>query len=134
MQRLDGNLAVAEVALTVTVGETRCKLPQVALHDRLAAQRTEGLRVGCPAVHQNEFHVPSPRIDDRNRGEAQFDDLECRDLLNAGRAGYDYGFAALHLGLQAARDGKDGGITKSSRDLTRGGKLAVNEVTLMVTV
>jgi hypothetical protein len=30
--------------------------------------------------------------------------LECRDLLNAGRAGYDYGFAALHLGLQAGRD------------------------------
>jgi hypothetical protein len=32
-------------------------------------------------------------------GDGQFDDLECRDLLHAGRAGYGYGFSALHLGL-----------------------------------
>jgi hypothetical protein len=44
----------------VTVGETRCKLSQVALPDRLAAQRTERLRVGCPAIHQNEFHMCLP--------------------------------------------------------------------------
>ena len=69
-------------------------------------------------------------------GRSQFDDLECRDLLNAGRAGYDYGFAALHLGLQAARDGKDGGDhnTLARFGMTRGGKLAVTEVALMVTV
>ena len=29
----------------------------------------------------------------------KFDDLECCDLLHAGRAGYGYGFSALHLGL-----------------------------------
>jgi hypothetical protein len=34
-----------------------------------------------------------------NPDEAQFDDLEYRDLLRAGRAGYGYGFSALHLGL-----------------------------------
>ena len=34
--------------------------------------------------------------------ETQFDDLECRDLLHAGRTGYSYGFAALNVGLQAA--------------------------------
>jgi len=43
----------------VTVGETRRKLPQVALLDRLAAQCTERRRVGCPAIHQHEFHVPT---------------------------------------------------------------------------
>jgi hypothetical protein len=62
LQRLDSNLAVAEVALMVTVGETRCKLSQVALLDRLAAQRTERWRVWCSAVDQNKFHVPSPNI------------------------------------------------------------------------
>jgi hypothetical protein len=64
------------------------------------------------------------------------DDLGCRDLLNAGRAGYDYGFAALHLGLQAARDGKDGGNhnTLARFGMTRGGKLAVTEVALIVTI
>jgi hypothetical protein len=35
----------------------------------------------------------------RNPDEAQFDDLEYRDLLGAGRARYGYGFSALHLGL-----------------------------------
>jgi hypothetical protein len=54
---------MAEVALMVTVGETRCKLSQVTLFDRLAAQRTERLRAGCPAFHQNKFHVPPPKID-----------------------------------------------------------------------
>jgi hypothetical protein len=67
---------------------------------------------------------------------AQFDGLECRDLLNAGHAGYHHGFAALHLGLQAARDGKDGrGHNTLARfGMPRGGKLAVAEVALMVTV
>jgi hypothetical protein len=35
----------------------------------------------------------------RNPGEAQFDGLECRDLLHAGCAGYGYGLSPLHLGL-----------------------------------
>jgi hypothetical protein len=34
--------------------------------------------------------------------ETQFDDLECRDPLHVGRAGYSYCFAALNVGLQAA--------------------------------
>jgi hypothetical protein len=34
--------------------------------------------------------------------ETQFDDLECRDPLHVGRAGYSYCFAALNIGLQAA--------------------------------
>jgi hypothetical protein len=34
-----------------------------------------------------------------NPDEGQFDDSEYRDLLRAGRAGYGYGFSALHLGL-----------------------------------
>jgi hypothetical protein len=34
--------------------------------------------------------------------ETQSDDLECRDPLHVGRAGYSYCFAALNVGLQAA--------------------------------
>jgi len=34
--------------------------------------------------------------------EMQFDHLECRDPLHAGRARYSYCFAALNVGLQAA--------------------------------
>jgi hypothetical protein len=37
----------------------------------------------------------------RNPRETQFDDLNCRDLLRAGRIGYQDGFATLNLGLQA---------------------------------
>ena len=37
----------------------------------------------------------------RNPGDAQFDDLERRDLLHAGRSGYRCGRIALNLGLQA---------------------------------
>ena len=32
---------------------------------------------------------------------SQFDDFECRNLLDAGRAGYRHGFAQLSLGLEA---------------------------------
>jgi hypothetical protein len=39
------------------------------------------------------------RVRPRNPDEAQFNDLEYRDLLRAGRAEYGYGFSALHLGL-----------------------------------
>ena len=49
------------VALVIAVGEPRCKFSQVALPDWLAAQRTERLRAGCPAIHQDEFHMPPPR-------------------------------------------------------------------------
>jgi hypothetical protein len=41
----------------------------------------------------------------RSSGKTQFDDLERREPLHAGRAGYQYGFAALNLGLQATLKG-----------------------------
>src|SRR5262249_27474159 len=62
LEREDGNLAVTGVALVIAVGEPRCQLSQVALPDRLAAQRAERLRAGYPAVHQDEFHLPPPRL------------------------------------------------------------------------
>jgi hypothetical protein len=37
--------------------------------------------------------------------ETQFDDLECRDLLHAGRAEYHYGVTGLNLGLEAMATG-----------------------------
>ena len=43
------------------VGEPRRKLPQVALFDRITAKRTGRVRAGCSAIHQHEFHMPSPR-------------------------------------------------------------------------
>src|SRR5438132_10917484 len=60
LERWDGNLAVAGVALVIAVGEPRCKFSQVAFPDWLTAQRTERLRAGCPAIHQDEFHMPPP--------------------------------------------------------------------------
>jgi hypothetical protein len=62
--------------------------------------------------------------------------LACRDLLNAGRAGYRYGFAAFHLGLPAVRHGKDGRRhdTLARLKMPLGGKLAVTEVALVVAV
>src|SRR5262245_19697689 len=51
---------MTEVALVIAVGETRCQLAQVAPLDWLAAQRAERLRPGCPAIDQDEFHVPPP--------------------------------------------------------------------------
>ena len=56
-QDRDGTAIV--VALEIAVGELRCGFSQIALFDRLAAQRTEGPRSGRPAI-QDEFHVPSP--------------------------------------------------------------------------
>ena len=53
----DGNLAVVDVALVIAVGELRFDIAQVALPDRLTAQRAERLRAGCPAIYQDEFHV-----------------------------------------------------------------------------
>jgi hypothetical protein len=61
LERWDGSLAVTGVALVIAVGEPRCKFSQVALPDWLTAQRTERLRAGCPAIHQDEFHMPPPR-------------------------------------------------------------------------
>jgi hypothetical protein len=38
-----------------------------------------------------------------NPGETQFDDLECRDPLHTGGAGYADGFVGLNLGLEPRR-------------------------------
>jgi hypothetical protein len=42
LERWDGNLAVADVALVIAVGEPRCKFSQVALPDWLTAQKNCG--------------------------------------------------------------------------------------------
>jgi hypothetical protein len=53
-------LAVPYVALVIAIGEAGCKISQVALPDRLTAQRAKGVRAGRPAVHKDEFHVRPP--------------------------------------------------------------------------
>jgi hypothetical protein len=60
LERWDGKPAVTGVALVIAVGEPRRKFSQVALPDWLTAQRTERLRAGCPAIHQDEFHMSPP--------------------------------------------------------------------------
>jgi hypothetical protein len=55
-----GSFAVIGVALVIAVEEPRHDVSQVTLPDRLTAQRAERLRAGCPAIHQDEFHVASP--------------------------------------------------------------------------
>jgi hypothetical protein len=52
--------AIAEVTVMIAVGEPRCEFSQVALSDRLTAHGTERSRLGRPAIHQDEFHCPSP--------------------------------------------------------------------------
>jgi hypothetical protein len=41
----------------VAVREPCSDFSQVPPPDRLTAQRTEKIRAGCPAIHQDEFHV-----------------------------------------------------------------------------
>jgi|SRR6516165_327880 hypothetical protein len=60
LERWDAKLAVTGVALVIAVGEPSRKFSQVALPDWLTAQRTERLRAGRPAIHQDEFHMPPP--------------------------------------------------------------------------
>src|SRR5262245_14316502 len=52
----DGNFAVADVTLVITVGEPCCDFSQIIRRNWLTAQRTERLRNGCPAIHHYEFH------------------------------------------------------------------------------
>jgi hypothetical protein len=52
---------VIEIALVIAVGEPCCDFAQVAPPDWLTTQRAERLRAGCPAIHQDEFHVPPPK-------------------------------------------------------------------------
>ncbi len=63
LERWDAKLAATGVALVLAVGEPRRKFSQVALPDWLTAQRTERLRAGCPAIHQDEFQGDSPVAD-----------------------------------------------------------------------
>ena len=60
LERWGGSLAVTDVAPVIAVGELSCKFSQIALPDRLTAQRTESLQAGCPTIHYDEFHVPPP--------------------------------------------------------------------------
>ena len=48
---------MAGVAFLIAIGEASCKVSQVAIPDRLTAQRAEGVRVGRPTVHEDELHV-----------------------------------------------------------------------------
>src|ERR1700687_5849523 len=56
----EANFAVTDVAIVIAVGQPRCDFSQVGLPDWLTAHGTERLRPGCPAIHQDEFHMPSP--------------------------------------------------------------------------
>jgi hypothetical protein len=60
LESQDGSITVIDVALLVEAGEPRCDFSQVALSDRLTAQRSERLRSGCTAIQHHEFHVPPP--------------------------------------------------------------------------
>jgi hypothetical protein len=56
----DAALAMAGVAFVITVAEPRPDLSQIIRPDRLAAEHTDGLRAGSPAIDQDEFHVEPP--------------------------------------------------------------------------
>jgi len=103
---------VPDVARAVTVREPGSDFPQVGLPDRFTAERTKALQPRYPAVDQNKFHGPT--LDARKRAmshwpnhlfdqltarrkscEAQFDDLECRNPLDA--SGAEYCFCRLRL-------------------------------------
>ena len=55
-----GASAVIGVAIMIAVGEPRPDFSQIARPDWLAAQHTERLRAGRPAIHQYESHVAPP--------------------------------------------------------------------------
>jgi len=56
----DSLLAVIGVAIVIAVGEPCPDFSQIVRPDWLAAQHTERLRAGRPAIHQHESHVPPP--------------------------------------------------------------------------
>src|SRR5882672_3170483 len=51
----------------IAVGEPCCEFSQVALADRLTAHGAERPWPGRPAVHQYEFHCPSPNEEQSKR-------------------------------------------------------------------
>src|SRR5258708_7513685 len=83
----DSQLDVAEVAVVIAVGETRGEFSQVVLPNWITAQGTKGLRVGCPAVDQDEFHLSPPaawlRTDLFNANRRKV--ARRRNVLNAAR-------------------------------------------------
>jgi hypothetical protein len=62
LKGFDRNLAVIDVALVIAKREPRADFSQIVLTDRHTAPlvRAVSLRSGSPAIHQDEFHVPSP--------------------------------------------------------------------------
>jgi hypothetical protein len=60
LQHWVGMFGMTEVAFVVAVGQPCSDFSHVALPDWLTAQRTERLRPGCPAIHQDEPHVLRP--------------------------------------------------------------------------
>jgi hypothetical protein len=56
----DVALAAVGVAFVVAVAEPRPDLPQIARRDRPEAGHADGLRAGCPAIDQDEFHDEPP--------------------------------------------------------------------------
>src|SRR5437899_11966781 len=69
-------------------------LPQSVLSFTPLVMRPEMM-----AICFNAGPIAATVISRRDPGETQFDDLEWRDLLHAGRARYRYGRTVLHLGL-----------------------------------
>src|SRR5437016_343107 len=74
------HFAIAEVTVVIAVGEPGCEFSQVALSDRLTAQGTEGSRLGRPAIHQDEFHCPSPNEKQSKRCLACMNARACRNF------------------------------------------------------
>jgi hypothetical protein len=62
LEGFDRNLAVIDIALVIAEREPRADFSQKVLTDRHTAplMRAVSLRSGSPAIHQDEFHVPSP--------------------------------------------------------------------------
>jgi hypothetical protein len=81
--------AVIDVAIVIAIGESRPDFSQIALSNWLTALHTKRPWAGCPAIHQNKFHVAPPKakqnmvsrrdmIDDRCRAPSR--DLEWSPL------------------------------------------------------
>jgi hypothetical protein len=84
-----GVRAVIDIAIVTAIEESRPDFSQIALSDWLTAQHTKRLGAGCPAIHQDKFHVAPPEakqnmvprrdmIDDRCRAPSR--DLEWSPL------------------------------------------------------
>ena len=59
-EKLGSACAVIGVAIMIAIGELRSDFSEVARPDWLAAQHTDGVLAGRPAIHQHEPHVAPP--------------------------------------------------------------------------